>query len=53
MHFVTFIMVFVFVLAAAILFSLGLVKLYHKNNGQARGLISTPSFFVFRMLSST
>jgi hypothetical protein len=39
MHFVTFIVAFIFILAAAILFGRGLVKLYQKN-GQARSLIS-------------
>ena len=41
MHFVTFIVTFVFILAAAILFGRGLVKLYQKNNIKARGLISS------------
>jgi hypothetical protein len=40
MHFVTFIVAFVFILAAAILFGRGLVKMY-QGNGQSRGLISS------------
>jgi hypothetical protein len=40
MHFVTFIVAFVFVLVAAILFGRGLVKLY-QGNEQARSLISS------------
>jgi hypothetical protein len=40
MHFVTFIVVFVFILAAAILFGRGLVRLY-QGNKQSRGLISS------------
>ena len=40
MHFVTFIVAFVFILAAAILFGRGLVKIY-QGNGQSRGLISS------------
>jgi hypothetical protein len=40
MHFVTFIVAFVFILAAAILFGTGLVKLYEKN-ARARDLISS------------
>jgi hypothetical protein len=41
MHFVTFIVAFVFILVAAILFGRGLVKLYQQNNQKARGLISS------------
>jgi len=40
MHFVTFIVAFVFILAAAILFGRGLVKMY-QGNGQSRSLISS------------
>ena len=40
MHFVTFIVAFVFILAAAILFGRGLVKLY-QGNEQSRSLISS------------
>ena len=40
MHFVTFIVAFIFILAAAILFGRGLVRLY-QGNGQSRGLISS------------
>jgi len=40
MYFVTFIVAFVFILAAAILFGRGLVKLY-QGNEQSRGLISS------------
>ena len=40
MHFVTFIVVSVFILAAAILFGRGLVKLY-QGNKQARDLIGS------------
>jgi hypothetical protein len=40
MHFVTFIVAFIFILAAAILFGRGLVKMY-QGNGQSRGLISS------------
>jgi hypothetical protein len=40
MHFVTFIVAFVFILIAAILFGRGLVKMY-QGNGQSRGLISS------------
>jgi hypothetical protein len=45
MHFVTFIVAFVFILTAAILFGRGLVKMY-QGNGQSRGLIS----YYFRCL---
>jgi len=41
MHLVTFLVVLAFILVAAILFGLGLVKLHQNNNRQARGLIST------------
>jgi hypothetical protein len=40
MHFVTFVVAFVFILAAAVLFGRGLVKLY-QGNEQARSLISS------------
>jgi hypothetical protein len=40
MHFITFIVAFVFILAAAILFGRGLVKLY-QGNEQSRSLISS------------
>jgi hypothetical protein len=40
MHFVTFIVAFVFILAAAILFGRGLVKMY-QGNGKSRSLISS------------
>lgn len=40
MHFVTFVVAFVFILTAAILFGRGLVKMY-QGNGQSRGLISS------------
>jgi hypothetical protein len=40
MHFVTFIVAFVFILAAAILFGRGLVKLY-QGNEKSRNLISS------------
>lgn len=40
MHFVTFIVAFVFILAAAVLFGRGLVKLY-QGSEQSRGLISS------------
>jgi hypothetical protein len=40
MHFVTFIVAFIFILAAAILFGRGLVRLY-QGNGQSRNLISS------------
>jgi uncharacterized BrkB/YihY/UPF0761 family membrane protein len=40
MHFVTFIVAFVFILAAATLFGRGLVKMYQGNN-QSRNLISS------------
>ena len=40
MHFVTFIVAFIFCLVAAILFGRGLVKLY-QGNEQSRGLISS------------
>jgi hypothetical protein len=40
MHLVTFIVVFVFILVAAILFGRGLVRLY-QGNQSARGLISS------------
>lgn len=40
MYFVTFIVAFVFILAAAVLFGSGLVKIY-RGNGQSRGLIGS------------
>ncbi len=40
MHIVTFIVAFLFVVVAAILFSRGLVRLY-QGNARARGLISS------------
>lgn len=40
MHFVSFIVTFVFILVAAILFGRGLVRL-HQDNDKARGLISS------------
>ena len=40
MHYVSFIVVFIFILVAAILFGRGLVRLY-QDNGRARGLISS------------
>jgi hypothetical protein len=40
MHLVSFIVALVFILAAAILFGRGLVKLY-QGNGQSRGLIGS------------
>lgn len=40
MHIVTFIVAFVFILIAAILFGRGLVRLY-QHNCKARGLISS------------
>ena len=40
MHFVTFIVAVVFVLAAAVLFGCGLVRLYQKSR-RAQGLISS------------
>ena len=45
MHLVTFIVVLVFVLLAAILFGRGLVRLYQNNSERARGLISTGFMF--------
>jgi len=41
MHLVTFIVVAVFVLAAILFFSGGLIRLYRKNDERARSLIST------------
>jgi hypothetical protein len=40
MHFVTFIVAFIFILTAAILFGCGLVRLY-QGNGQSRSLIGS------------
>jgi hypothetical protein len=40
MHFISFIVAFVFILIAAVLFGRGLVRLY-QDNGRARGLISS------------
>jgi hypothetical protein len=40
MHFVTFIVAFIFIVVAAVLFGAGLVKLYEKS-ARARGLISS------------
>lgn len=41
MHYVTLFVSLVFIVAAAIIFGLGLVRLYQKNNEGARSLIST------------
>ena len=41
MHLVTFLLVLAFVLVAAFIFVAGLVRLYQKNNNQARSLVST------------
>ena len=41
MHIVAFIVAIVFVLVAAILFLLGLVRLYRKESTKARGLIGS------------
>jgi|GEM_PF-2372726 len=48
MFFVAFIVAFVLVLLAAILFGSGLVKIYQQNNARARGIMSTG--FVFGLL---
>jgi hypothetical protein len=40
MHLVTFIVVFIFILVAAILFGRGLVRLY-QGNTKSRGLVSS------------
>jgi hypothetical protein len=40
MHIVTFIVVFVFMIIAALIFGRGLVRLY-QDNGRSRGLISS------------
>ncbi len=45
MFFVTFIVAFVLILLAAILFGRGLVILYQKRNVRARGIISTGFMF--------
>jgi FtsH-binding integral membrane protein len=41
MHFVTFIVALVFIVAAIILFSYGLVRLYQGNNDKSRSLIGS------------
>jgi hypothetical protein len=41
MHFVTFIVVLVFTVLAAVLFATGMVQLHKENHGTARGLISS------------
>jgi hypothetical protein len=40
MHFISFIVAFIFILSAVILFGCGLTKLY-RDNQKARGLISS------------